>query len=99
MCGARISRLVSCTVIFGIIDRDFGIAGVHPKMRDNSEKIGILGRYACGHSWSLEGGVIMYDCMYVCICGWVDACCVCVCVCVYVCVYVCMCVFTRTHVC
>ena len=44
-CSKYNIKLVSCTVNFRIIDRNFGIAGVHPKLRDNPEKIWILGRY------------------------------------------------------
>ena len=35
-------KLVSCSLNFGIIDRNFGIAGVHPKLRDTPEKSGYL---------------------------------------------------------
>ena len=44
-CSKYNIKLVSCTVNFGIIDRNFRIAGVHRKLRDNPEKIWILGRY------------------------------------------------------
>ena len=44
-CSKYNIKRVTCTVNFGIIDRNFGIAGVHPKLRDNPEKIWMLGRY------------------------------------------------------